>query len=113
MEVFEQHGLLAAFTWIVLIGVALLVYISQQPDDSSEDPNWLRISARISRYATALSLLWVLSYAIDKNWQPWPPMVVAFAVFDLLLLFRAVAVNLHVRRIKARRDQWAKTFANN
>lgn len=97
----EGYDLSGIYTVIALLGVLLAVYVMQKTRYEAEDradPVWLRNLRTGSLGLLALGLLWSLSYAEAREFQPWPAQVLMVAALDLLFAIRALAILIRVRR---------------
>lgn len=55
---------------------------------------------RASILLIALSLLWTLTFAYDKTWEPWPPYLAVVGSFDIYLVL-SIASAIIRRRVCA------------
>lgn len=97
----EGSDLSMAHTALALIGFFLAVYVMQLTQYQGEDgvdPPFIRALRRISLAVLAWALLWSVSYAITKGWQPWPAELMMILGIDGVLLVRALAIRFRVGR---------------
>jgi NO-binding membrane sensor protein with MHYT domain len=100
-RVLSGVDLVAVHTVLALAGMFLAVFVMQVTHYEAEDKNdpWvLRETNRLGLGLYALAMLGSLAYSYSKQWQPWPPDLAVFAVVDLMLIVRVVAIWAHVRR---------------
>lgn len=100
-RLFDGHDLTAIHTVLALCGILISVYVMQLTRYEAEDavdPPWLRSLRRIALALMAWAFCWLLTYSETKNWQPWPPEVLAIAAMDLILLIRALAIRARIKR---------------
>jgi hypothetical protein len=100
-RVLSEIDLTAVHTILALSGMFLAVYVMQLTRFEGEDreDHWLiREAHRLALVLYALAMLWSLSYSETKQWQPWPSDLAAFAIVDVMLVVRLLAVWGHMRR---------------
>lgn len=56
---------------------------------------------RILFTALATVYLWMLSFALNRDWQPWPPMVLMICIVNLILLLIAGRLYREMRVAKS------------
>lgn len=82
----------------IVIGTALvlmLVYVAvlaKQKCLDSTDPTWMKNARFFFHIASALSVLWMLNYAYETGWQPWPPAFALICAMTGMIVMRAIAL---------------------
>lgn len=98
---FDGIDFSAVFYVATFFAVVLSLYLMQATwyaPESVDDP-WFVAHLRHWSYAfMALMGLWLIGYAHDKMWHPWPPFAGLLIAMDFLLLSRAIAISLHWRQ---------------
>jgi hypothetical protein len=89
----EQTDLRLAHVVLCLSGVLLSTHLMQlvwhNPDEGGLVLRWAR---RLNLALVALAMLWSLSIADQKGWQPWPAMVLLLLSVDVMMLIRVIVV---------------------
>lgn len=92
----DSWDLSTLHTVAALIGAALSLYVAQmwsRGEIRIEHPAVL-IARRGALLMLALAMLWLVSYANDKGWAPWPAQVMLVLAVDLGLLVTIVATRV-------------------
>jgi hypothetical protein len=100
-HLFDRVDLTAAHTVLGILGILTCVYVMQLTRYEAEDlmdPAWLRFLRRAALGLMAWALCWCLTFSENKNWQPWPPYVMALFAMDMILVIRALAIRARIRR---------------
>ena len=100
-RILDGVDLTGAHTVLALAGALLAVYVMQLTHYEAEDrvDHWLiRRARRVGLALLSLAFLWSLTFSETRNWQPWPPEIVAFFAMDLLLAVRIAAIWARIRR---------------
>jgi cell division protein FtsW (lipid II flippase) len=82
-----EHADLRTAHAIAAIGGMMLSVLSMY----NINPNFRMVTHyayRVGFACIALALLWIFSYAQEKNWQPWPPQIALMAAVDYFLFVR-------------------------
>lgn len=88
--------LMPTFYVLTLFGAIVSIHVMQATSHYHEDrgdPLALQWAHRATLVALALTLLWMLTYARNKEWEPWPPVVVLLFVVDSGLVIRGVILH--------------------
>lgn len=98
-QIFEHMDLRLAHIALCLSGVLLSTYLMQliwhNPEEGGMLLRWAR---RINLALVALAMLWSLSIADQRGWQPWPAEVLLLLSVDVMMLIRVIVVH----RMRAR-----------
>lgn len=92
----ESIDLSTAFGVLAMTGAILSVLVMQADQHDAEsrrDPPILRFTHRMALWGLSLSLLWSLSYLLQKDWQPWPPFLGILLALDTMLAIRVTVLN--------------------
>ena len=98
---FESVNLSYALAILAMVGFFLAVYVNQQTHYEGEDipdPGYVKVFRRFSYLLLAWSFLWIISFAQEHGWQPWPPVVLMIFSFDMIMVIRALAIRSRVKR---------------
>ena len=98
---FESFNLSYALAILAMVGFFLAVYVNQQTHYEGEDipdPGYVKVFRRFSYLLLAWSFLWIISFAQEHGWQPWPPVVLMIFSFDMIMVIRALAIRSRVKR---------------
>ena len=89
----EQADLRLLHIVLCLGGVLLSTHLMQlfwhNPEEGGILLRWAR---RINLAFVALSMLWSLSIADQRGWQPWPAFLLLLASVDFMMLIRVVVI---------------------
>ena len=111
MMILDRVDLSLIHTILVGLGTFLSVYVMQlgHYDPRNGSDSWLVYELqRLGLAGLALSLLWSLLYSENRNWQPWPPDLLAFAMIDVLLATRLITICVRINRAGLR--WWSPTL---
>jgi len=102
-HLFERFDLISIHVALSGFGAILSIYLMQVSwHDGAElgDPMSLRVLRRISLMMISYCFAWMFYYALEKGWQPWPPLVVmeASLVFSFVVRIITIGYREHVRR---------------
>lgn len=100
-RILDGVDLSAVHTILALAGALLSVYVMQltyYEAEDSEDHWIIRLGRRFALSVLALAFLWSLTYSETRQWQPWPPEIVAMAAIDLLMSVRVAAIWARIYR---------------
>lgn len=75
--------------WASTVYVAVL---ARQKCLDSTDPKWMKNSRFVGHLGFALTVLWVMTYADNTGWQPWPPMFCMMVAATWIMIMRAIAL---------------------
>lgn len=92
----DNWDLSTLHTFAALFGAALSLYVMQlwsRGEITIEHPA-VMIARRASLMLLALAMLWLVSYANDKGWSPWPAQVLLVLAIDAGLLVTVIAARL-------------------
>ncbi len=89
----DSWKLQTAHMLVSLLGVGLSLYVMQLWYDPYEHVIVIQLR-RLALVVLALALLWSVSYANDKNWDPWPADFLTNVAIDMLLGATIFAVRL-------------------
>ena len=94
--VVDEWNLNTFHTLAALLGVALSLYVMQMWSQGQilADPPIIMVARRASLMLLSLSLLWLVFYANDKGWAPWPAQVLLVLAIDFSLVVTIVAAKL-------------------
>lgn len=101
----EGWNLSYVLALLALLGFFLAVYVNQLTRYEAEDafdPPALRTLSWCGYILCAWSLLWIISFAEARHWQPWPPVVLLIVAIDIIMLKRALAIKARIRRTGVR-----------
>lgn len=113
MEIFsrliESFDLRVLHAILCLTGVLGCVYVMQlfgthQIGGPSISPV-LESARRVMLACIGLSFLWMLSFALDKGWQPWPPMLLTIAAIDGFTILTAIIAYKRAAMEEAEEDE--------
>lgn len=92
----ESVDLRGAFLFLGLAGFFLSFYVAQQAWQNKFDTcgnDWIKLPRRIAHVGQGLCMLWLLTYANDTGWQPWPPLILLLFFVDAMMLMRAFSLH--------------------
>lgn len=99
----EEWQLGTLHTFAALLGVALSLYVMQlwsRGEITVEHPVIMQLR-RAALMVLAMALLWSVSYALDKAWDPWPAQVLVVLAVDMGLAVTIAAAWVRQRGAKA------------
>lgn len=92
-QIFESMDLRLAHIVLCLGGVLLATHLMQliwhNPEEGGLCLRWAR---RINLALVAFAMLWSLSIAEQRGWQPWPAGVLLLLSVDIMMLIRVIVV---------------------
>lgn len=89
----EQTDLRMVHIIMCLGGVLLATHLMQLVWHNPEEGGFaLRWARRINLALVAFAMLWSLSIADQRGWQPWPPHVLLLLSVDVMMLLRVVVI---------------------
>lgn len=94
-QALEGWNLSPVFFTITLGAAVLTVLVMQATSHyriNAADPVWHQNLYRFVLMAIACTFLWMFSFAWDKSWQPWPPLLILVMLYDVLLAARLFIV---------------------
>ena len=106
-RILEGWDMSYALMFLAMLGFFLSVYVNQLTHYEAEDQNdpaFIRIMRSIAYLMLAWGFLWTMGYAYERDWQPWPPLILILFAIDIILFNRALAIKAHIRRIGVRPD---------
>lgn len=85
----ESSNLMSAYASAAIVGAMLAIVAMQmswnEAVEHGIDPPLMLNFRRVSFVLLALALMWSVSYAETKGWQPWPPALAIVMVLDFYL----------------------------
>lgn len=95
----DTLDLQAIYVLLSIAGVLLSTHLMQlawhNPDEGGLA---LRLARRGNLATIALAMLWSLSYATDRHWQPWPPALLITLSVDVMMVIRILVIHSMLRR---------------
>lgn len=107
MFTLEQLDLRMIHVILCLAGVVLAVHLMQllwhNPEEGGSVLRWAR---RFNLVLVAFAMLWSLSIADQKGWQPWPAGVLLALSVDIMMLIRVIVIYRMQRGVASARRSW-------
>lgn len=89
----ETSDLQTMHAALSIAGVMLSTHLMQLAWHNPEEGGMtLRLMRRLNLAIVALAMLWSLSYATDRHWQPWPPSLLITLCVDAMMLIRILVI---------------------
>ena len=95
-HLFDNASFIVAHNVFCLLGVFLCLYVMQLWSSGAiqQDHPVIMQCRRGAMIVLALALLWSLSYAYDKAWDPWPADVLIVIAVDAMLAVTIAAATM-------------------
>lgn len=100
-SVLDSMDLSSVHTAVALYGGLITIYVMQKTRYEAEDhndPKFIRVVRSVSLAALSGAMFWSLTYGASKEWQAWPPDLLAMFAIDVLFTVRALSIWFRIRR---------------
>jgi hypothetical protein len=94
-QIFDGLDLTGLHLVLAIYGAIITVYVMQltsHEHEDRDDPPVVRVMRRLGLAGMALGFLWSALYSDGRQWQPWPPVLLVFLAFDVVMTVKAAAI---------------------
>jgi hypothetical protein len=90
----------ATLTFIGLVATVYVMQMAHAVAEKDRQTEWVLWLGRGGLALLMWGMLWSLSFAFQKEWQPWPPQLLVYAAVDIIMIARGLSLHNHMKRVR-------------